>query len=249
MNETNQRFFRRNVGVIPAVIMYALCLLSVLLLGRGNPQLVYVSMGIGVTGILVWCGVNVASWLQMVQTERKRLSLSGIERILRDKGLSPEKEGERHLRFQYVFNNTRWSLKYEEVTGRLVIGLVFPLDNPTDVDLVRNAAADVMATHQMVRLYQKMRDEQSLFFLVVETFQTRQVEFERFLDKYLELIVDAMKAHDAICHRAIEQRNRSSEKKKIGFESPMRDKINEYDRTNPNASEAERNSFIESIRK
>ena len=248
MGNTNQRFFRRNAGVIPAFVLYALCLLSVFLWGEHYTLLIYVMVGIGVLGVLVWGGINAANWLRMVKIERKPLTLSGIESVLRDKGLFPERAGDKQFLFQHEFNNTKWSLQYEEEIGRLVIGLVFPLDNPADADMVRSAAAEVMANHKMVRLYQKTRGEQSLFFLAIEAFQTRQAEFDRFFDKYLELMVDAMKAHDAICRKTIELRSRPTESNRIGFVNPMREKINEYDKSNPDASEAERKAFIESIR-
>jgi hypothetical protein len=206
-------------------------------------------VGLGVTGILIWLGVRAIGRFKAMTVPRKKLNLSRIEKTLRARGMSPEKSGEKQLQFRHFFNDIQWTAQYEEEIGRLVIGYVFPLDNPADAKLAADAAAEVMAKYNMVRLFVKPQGERQLFFFTIETFLTMQADFERFLDRYLELIVDAMKEHNALCVKAVEERSQTKERPKIGFVNPLREKIEAFDKANPEATEAERILFIKTIRK
>ena len=248
MKASNNTFIQRNAAAISALTTYSLCLFAVLLLREWFYPLTTVMVCIGIAGMLLWAGFRSVVWLKAVNASRRRLCLSGIEKALRARGMETETAGEKQVLFRHYFNGVQWTAQYEEETGRLVIGLVFPLDNSTDVEVVKNAASEVMSKHRMVRLYLKSQGERLLFFLTIETFLTLQTDFNRFFDRYLELIVAAMKEHDALCRNAAEAKQ-TKERPKIGFVSPMREKIAAFDKANPDATEAERSEFIESLRR
>lgn len=164
--------------------------------------------------------------------------------------MRPERSGDMQIRFQHHFNDVIWTLQYEESIGRLVIGMVFPLGSVEDAEVAKQVASDTMGQHKMVRMFVKTINGRQLFFVSVDTFQTRQETFDTDLDKYLGMLVEAMLAQDDAFRKRVEERNGvRQDKPKIGFYSPMREKIAAFDKENPDATEAERNRFIESIRK
>ena len=248
MKASNNTIIQRNAAAISALATYSMCLLAVLLLRDCSFPLTTIMVCIGIAGMLLWTGIRLVVWLKDVNVSRRRLCLSGIEKVLRAKGMGPETAGEKQVLFRHFFNGVQWTAQYEEEAGRLVIGLVFPLDDSTDAEVVKNAASEVMSKHRMVRLYLKSQGERQLFFLTIETFLTSQTDFDRFFDKYLELIVAAMKEHDVLCSDAVEAKH-TTERPIIGFVSPMREKIVAFDKANPDATEDERSEFIESLRR
>lgn len=248
MKDSKSSFIRRNAAAVSAIVTYSICLLTVICLGECSSPLTGVMACLGIAGIILWLGIHLVTWFKITNVSSRRLCLSGIEKTLRVKGMNPERAGEKQVLFRHFFNEVQWTVRYEEETGRLVIGLVFPLDNSTDTEIVKSAASEIMSRHRMVRLYLKSQGDRQFFFLAIESFLTLQMDFDRFLERYLELIVAAMKDHDTLCREAAETM-RPEERPKIGFVSPMREKIAAFENENPNATEAERITFIESLRK
>lgn len=248
MKDSISSFIRRNAAAVSAIVTYSICLLTVIFLGECSSPLTAVMACLGIAGIILWLGIHLVTWFKITKVSSRRLCLSGIEKTLRVKGMNPERAGEKQVLFRHFFNEVQWTVQYEEETGRLVIGLVFPLDNSNDTEIVKSAASEVMSRHRMVRLYLKSQGDRKFFFLAIESFLSSQMDFDRFLDRYLELVVAAMQDHDSLCHEAVEAR-RPKERPKIGFVSPMREKIVEFDKENPEATETERRNYIESLRK
>lgn len=248
MKDSKSSFIRRNAAAVSAFVTYSICLLTVIFLSECSFSLTAVMAYLGIAGIILWLGIRLVTWFKITKVSSRRLCLSGIEKTLRVKGKNPERAGEKQVLFRHFFNEVQWTVQYEEETGRLVIGLVFPLDNSTDTEIVKSSASEVMSRHRMVRLYLKSQGDRHFFFLAIESFLTLQMDFDRFLERYLELIVSAMKEHDALCRDAAETKQ-TKERPKIGFVSPMREKITAFDKANPDATEAERNEFIEGLRR
>ena len=249
MNEPIRTILRANAAGLSALATYSLCLLVIIFQKTVPVPPVTAMVGLGIGGALIWLGIRTAGWVRTEMLARKRLTLSGIENTLKRRGMYPERTGEMQMQFRHHFNGVNWTLQYEETTGRLVIGMVFPLGSPEDAEVAKRVASDIMGQHKMVRLFVKTINEQQLFFVSVDTFQTRQATFDTDLDRYLGMLVDAMQAQDDACHKLMEERNSTRQKPKIGFYSPMQEKIAAFDKENPSATEAERNRFIESIRK
>ena len=244
-----KNFIKNNSSFLSAFVTYVICLAIALFLGGESPLMVNAFICIGGAVVLAWAVSMAAKFVRNYRMDTKALTLAGIEKVFQSRGYAPKKDSKDQIMFKYSVPDLTWRLRYDEETKKLTVALAFQFEDMEKVRIAQEATNAVMPNNKMVRMYMKPVNETLFFFISVENFLTRQSDFDRFIESYLEIMVKALNEHDACCRKIVEEKSKEPEAARIGFVSPMREKINAFDKENPDATEAERRSFIESIRK
>ena len=246
---TKTSFFHVNGTLLSVTGCYAVCLAAVLVLGGETVVLKMVMGGLGLLGVAVFGMVRLVRLARVLKESRGTLTLARIAEVLKGMGIPAEVISEDRVRFAYKFGNVGWVLRYCAEEGRMSIGIAMPMDDPSNVEIAQKGGNEVMSKHKMVRLFLRTHEEKTIFLLTVELFITSLSDFRQFIGRYLDMMVEAMQEHDSICCKLAEERSHPKPSNRIGFVSPMREKIRAFDKMNPNATDAERNQFIENLRK
>lgn len=246
---TKTSFLRTNATILSVAGCYAVCLAAVLVLGGEATLLKIVMGGLGFLAAVAYGLVWLVRLARVIRESRGALTLARIAEVLKGMGIPAEVISEDRVRFAYKFGNIGWVLRYCAEEGRMSIGIAMPMDDPSNAEIAQKGGNEVMSKHKMVRLFLRTHEEKTIFLLTVEMFITSLSDFRKFIGRYLDMMVEAMQEHDSICCKLAEERSHPKPSNRIGFVSPMQEKIRAFDKMNPNATEAERNQFIENLRK
>ena len=242
-------FLCTNATILSVAGCYAVCLAAVLVLGGEAVALKMVMGGMGFLGAVVFGLFRLVRLTRILKEARGTLTPERIVDVFKGMGISAEMISKERVRFTYKFGNVDWVLRYGIEDGRMTIGIAVPMDDPSNAEIAVKGGNEVMSKHKMVRMFLRNHEGKAVFLMTVESFISSLSDFRRFVGRYLDMMVEAMQEHDSICCKLVEERNQAKPANRIGFVSPMQEKIRAFDRMNPNASEAERNQFIESLRK
>lgn len=246
---TKTSFFRNNATLLSVTGCYAVCLAAVLVLGGEAVVLKMVMGGLGLLGAAAFGLVRLVRLARVLRESRWALSIARIAEVLKSLGIQAEIISEDRIRFSYKFGNVCWVLRYGAEDNRMSIGIAMPMDDPSNAEIAVKGGNEVMSKHKMVRLFLRTAEEKTFFLMTVEMYIASLSDFRKFIIRYLDKMVEAMQEHDSICCKLAEERNQQKQPHRIGFVSPMQEKIRAFDRMNPDATEAERSQFIENLRK
>lgn len=249
MDSTIKNFISKNSTVIATLFTYALCLSIVLIFGGEMPLERWVMIGAGFIAVLGYGCFRGAREVYGRLKAGRTLSVSRIANVLRGMGIPTVVTPKGQIEFQYQFPGITWRLLYDETSGKLKIALVFPMKNSDQEEIAQRGAAAVMPGNWMVRIYLKPVEDGRHLYLSIDTMVYSLEDFKHFISDYLDALIKAMKEHDTICRKIAEEYNTSHDTPKIGFFSPMQEKIRAFDKENPDATAAERKTYIEKLRK
>lgn len=248
-DEKNTSSLRTNATILSVAGCYAVCLTAVHVLGGEAVVLKMVMGGMGFLGAIVFGLFRLLRLTRILREARGMLTLERIADVLKGMGIPAEMISRERVRFTYKFDNVDWVLRYGVEDGRMTIGIAMPMDDPSNAEIAVKGGNEVMSKHRMVRMFLRNHEGKAIFLMTVEAFISSLSDFRKFVGCYLDMMVEAIQEHDSICCKLVEERNQAKPANRIGFISPMQEKIRAFDRMNPNATEAERNQFIESLRK
>ena len=246
---TMTAFLRTNVTLLSVTGCYGVCLTAVLLLGADATVLKMVMGGLGLLAVFVFGLLKLVHLFHSLRESRGIMTLSQIATGLKELGIPKERESDDQLRFCYRFGDVAWVIRYGKDDNRLTLGVAMQMDDPANAEIAVKGGNQVMSGHRMVRFFLRRAGDKNIFFSTIEMFISSLADFRKYIKQYLDLMVEAMQEHNEICSKLVEERNRPQQPNRIGFVSPMREQIQAFDRMNPNATEAERNRFIENLRK
>ena len=242
-------FLRTNATLLAVTVCYGVCLTAVLLLGEYATALKMVMGGMGILAVLIFGLFKLVHLFHSLRESRGILTLSQIAAVLKELGIQTERVSDDQLRFCYQFGEVGWVIRYGKDDNRLTLGIAMQMDDPANAEIAVKGGNQVMSGHRMVRFYLRKAGDKNIFFSTIEMFISSLADFRKYIKQYLDLMVEAMQEHNEICSKLVEERSRPQQPNRIGFVSPMREQIQAFDRMNPNATEAERNRFIENLRK
>ena len=248
-DEKKTTFLRTNATILSVAGCYAVCLAAVVVLGGEAIALKMVMGGMGIIGAVVFGLFRLVRLTRVLKEARGTLTLARIADVLKGMGIPAEMISEERIRFTYKFGNIEWALRYGVKDGRMTIGIAMPMDDPSNAEIAVKGGNEVMSKHGMVRMFLRSHEGKVVFLMTVEAFITSLSDFRKYVGRYLDMMVEARQEHDSICGKLVEEKNQAKPANRIGFVSPMQEQIRAFDRMNPNATEAERNQFIESLRK
>lgn len=244
----NSTFFQSHATLLSVTGCYAVCLVSVLLFGGDAKILKMVMIGLGGVGAVTFGLFMLYHVVCSLKESKEVLTLTRIAGALKEMGIQTERVSDDQFRFSYQFREVSWLIRYVKDDNRLTIGIAMQMDDPTNAEIAIKGGNQVMSEHRMVRHYLRTFGDRTIFFSTVEMFISSFADFRKYIKRYLDLVVEAMQEHNNICSTLVDERSQKYPNR-IGFVSPMREKIQAFDRMNPDATEAERNQFIENLRK
>ena len=176
------------------------------------------------------------------------VSIHEIERFLSKRGIQVNHLEKNLLGFQYKLEGLLWNIRFDDVSGMITLGIAYAMNDPTVADIAIKGGCQVMAEIKMVRFYLKQNGKDAFIYLTLETVHDTSLGFDKELDHYLDSLVDAMKMHDAVCRKMLEEKASEKRIPKVGYYSEMTEKVNAFNSAHPEATKEERMEFIRSIR-
>lgn len=171
-----------------------------------------------------------------------------IERILNKRGIQVNHLEKNLLGFQYKLEGLYWNLRFNDASGMIALGFACAMNDPDAADIAIKGGCQVMAEIKMVRFYLKQNDKDTFIYLTLEVFHDTSLGFDKKLDMYLDSLVDAMKKHDAVCRKMLEEKASEKRTPRVGYYSEIAERVNAFNSARPNASKEERMEYIRSIR-
>lgn len=178
----------------------------------------------------------------------KAVTILEIERILNKRGIQVNYLEKNHLGFQYKLEGLYWNLRFDDASGMIALGFAYAMNDPAAADIAIKGGCQVMAEIKMVRFYLKQNGKDIYIYLTLEAFHDTSLGFEKELNKYLDSLVDAMKKHDAVCRKMLEEKAPEKRTPRVGYYSEITERVNAFNSTHPEATKEERMEFISSIR-
>lgn len=255
MKNTNVIAIARNNKVFTTSLICYLLFLAVVLIESNNAFAIkQITIATGVGALAVYGVVRLVKAL--LCTKVTPLSFELIKTYLKKEEFS-FKENKSGLDFSFDGFPVPFNLSYSDESKKLVINLIMVLGNAKDRtrEVASRASLSLMSKLPFVRIYFKedinLNEKEPSLAIAFEV-DTQVYSFEEFKSsfaKYVKSIIDAqqgfMTEGDEISKSMKEAESKT---KKVGFYSPMKEKIDNFIKQHPTATEDEVSKYIDSIR-
>ena len=204
-------------------------------------------IGDAISIVIVIVGYAIDSW-RSPQNINNAITILEIEKILSKRGIQVNHLENNLLGFQYKLEGLYWNLRFDDVSRMIALGFACAMNDPTAADIAIKSGCQVMAEIKMVRFYLKQNGKDTYIYLTLEAFHDTSLGFDKELDQYLDSLVDAMKKHDAVCRKMLEEIASEKRAPRVGYYSEMAERVNAFNSTHPEATKEDRMEYIRSIR-